>query len=192
MKVIGQAISIALAIAAMTTGVEAGPIADKARQAEELLDQGRPNAALQNLEDAVDLAWTAMPLILRKTIFVQEPANGYGLYVPKTEANFSAGEKLRIYVEPVGYGYGQTGAGSLSIGFDVDFTLTDPTGKVLYSKDDFVEIGSVVRYRNREFFLNMSVSLTGVPGGEYRADFRLRDQNSDKSATFSLPFAIGS
>lgn len=187
-----KTLALALAFSALTCigTAGAGPIADKAKEAETLLEAGDAEAALDRLREAVEIAWDASPLIVRKVLFVQR-ATGYGLYVERTEAStFKPGEKLLIYVEPAGYGYGRSAVGGLTIGFDVDFVLKDAAGKSLFSKDDFLAIGSPVRYRNREFYLNMTVNLTGLKPGDYVSEFRLRDQNSDKMAEFELPFSV--
>ena len=168
----------------------AGPIADKAAQAEALLDKGDAAGALDLLGEATAIAWQAAPLIIRKALFVEE-SSGYGIYVERpTPAIYKPGEKIRAYVEPLGFGYGRNAVGGKEIGFDVDFRLIDPDGKELFSRDNFVEVGSPVRYDNREFNLSIAVDLSGLPQGDYIAHFLLRDQNSDKSAGFELPFSV--
>lgn len=51
-------------------------------------------------------AWDAAPLSVRKAVFVDDAALGYGLYVERESNAFDAGEPLVVYLEPVGYGYG--------------------------------------------------------------------------------------
>ncbi len=180
----------AVSVAQMPVSAAAGPLVEKATEAERLLDGGDATAALDLLNEATEIVWDAAPLTVRKALYIED-SSGYGLYIERpVPAIFGPGEKILVYVEPVGYGYGRGEAGSLSISFDVDFTLADPDGNALFSKDNFLEIGSQVRYRNREFFLKMTVNLTGLGPGDYVAKFRLRDQNSDKSAEFQLPFSV--
>ena len=189
----GKLLALLLAISAiaLTGTAGAGPIAEKATEAERLLDGGDAAAALDRLNEAMEIAWDAAPLIVRKALYLEQKASGFGIYVERSApATFRPGEKLFVYVEPVGYGYGRDAVGSRLVGFNVDFTLTDPDGKVLFSKDDFLQVGSPVRYKNREFFLNLTVNLTGLGPGNYVSKFRLRDQNSEKSAAFELPFSL--
>ncbi len=180
----GLSVVLGLSLAAP---VAAGPIVEKAAEAEQLLQSGEPIDALERLEEAVEIAWAAAPLIVRKALFVEQ-ADGYGLYLSRAAGSvFKPDEKMLIYVEPQAFGYARNGSGSYSIGFDTDFVLADPEGKVLLSQKDFAKVEKPVRYKNREFFLSLTVTLTGVPAGEYQLGFRLRDQNSDKSVVFQLP-----
>ncbi len=190
MKAKPMALALAYSVFAVGNAAWAGPIVEKATEAEGLLEAGNAPAALDRLQEAMEIAWDASPLIVRKALFV-ESSSGYGLYVERSAAStFKPGEKLLVYVEPAGYGYGRSAVGGLTIGFDVDFELKDLNGKTLFSKDEFLAIGSPVRYRNREFYLNMTVNLTGLKPGNYVSEFRLRDQNSDKTADFQLRFSV--
>ncbi|MFK7838640.1 MAG: hypothetical protein AB8B60_20745 [Sulfitobacter sp.] len=185
-----MALGLALSTFLFPFSSQAGPITDFASEAEQLLEDGDAAAALERLSKATELVWNASPLIVQKALFA-ESATGYGLYVEREAGStFKQGEKLLIYVEPVGYGYGRNGVGNLAVGFDVDFILTDTDNKTMFSKEDFAKVSSPLRYKNREFFLNLTVNLTGFPAGDYISNFRLRDQNSDKSATFKLPFTV--
>lgn len=168
----------------------AGPVTDIAKEADALLEEGDAVAALNRLSEATEILWDAAPLHIRKQLFV-ESATGFGLYVARERgSSFKQGESILIYAEPVGYGYGRDGLGNLAIGFEVDFELVSLEGETLLKKDNFVQIGSPLRYKNREFFLSLTVNLNGVPVGDYVSKFRLRDQYSDKSVFFELPFSF--
>ena len=72
--------------------------------------------------------------------------------------------------------------GSFSIGIDVDVILLSTGEEMLYAQDMLMTISAFVRHKNREFFLHVDPTLTGVPVGDSLLELTLRDQNSDKSA----------
>lgn len=172
--------------------IHAENITDTAERAQILLDAGDPIAALGVLEDAIEVVWDAAPLSLPTALFVQS-ASGYGLYVERPEgAVFQPGEVLLVYAEVLGYGYGNTGTGSLTIGFDVDLVLTDTAGEELLSVEKITSVVTPVRYKNREFFITLDLSLSGLPPGDYIMNLLLRDLNSEKSAPIQLAFSVAS
>lgn len=182
-------ISLYLALGAIfgPLAAQAGTITDLAAEAEVLLEKGDGAAALERMEKAMELAWEAAPLTIRKAIYV-ESATGYGLYVEREAGHsFRPDEKLHIYVEPAGYSYGRDGVGNLALGMVVDLVVLDSKGATTMAKKDFLSFMSPLRYKNREFYLTLNVKLNDFPPGEYTAKFQLRDQYSDKSTTFDLP-----
>ncbi|WP_193175613.1 hypothetical protein [Oricola nitratireducens] len=178
-----------LFLAISAAGSRAGPITDYAQEAERLLGQGDPIGAVTALDKAMGEIWSASPLVFRKVLFVED-SDGFGIYRPRDSSVFKPGEPLVIYAEPIGFGYGKHSIGGNEIGLVSDFILTDPDGKELFSKDDFLAITLPVRYHNREFQMQLTVSLSGLPAGEYVAKFHVRDQHSDKSGDFELPFEL--
>jgi hypothetical protein len=167
----------------------AGSIVDHATKAEALLESGKSVEAISELDAAMEVIWSASPLVFRKVLFVKQ-STGYGLYVERGNQTFKPDEPLLIYVEPIGYGYGDDGTGGNEISLAVDFVLTDGNGKELFSKDDFITLGTPLRYHNREFHLDLSINLTGMPEGSYVGKYHIRDLHSDKSGDFELPFEV--
>lgn len=183
-------LSLAASTLFFATFASAGPLVDLAAAAEKQMEAGRPDQALNSLAEATRLVWDASPLFVNRVLFVDE-ASAFGLYVPRADGSvFKQDEALLMYIEPVGFGYGQNGAGSYSIGFDIDFALSDAEETVLSQLDDFGQVETTLRYKNREFFLNLTVNLSGVPAGSYIANIRLRDKHSDKIGGFQLPFTV--
>jgi hypothetical protein len=178
-----------LFLAGFAASSRAGPIADDAQEAERLLQQGDPVGAVTALDKAMGEVWAASPLVFRKVLFVED-SDGFGIYRPRESDIFKPGEPLVIYAEPIGFGYGKHSIGGNEIGLTSDFILTDTDGKELYSKDDFLAVTLPVRYHNREFQMQLTVNLTGLPAGKYIAKFHVRDQHSDKSGDFELPFEL--
>lgn len=188
MRAITYLASLSL-IAVMAGGAQAGPIADNAAKAEQLLQSGDPVAAAQALDDAMEELWIQSPLVFRKVLFVED-SSGFGIYRPRESNVFKPGEPLIIYAEPIGYGYGKHALGGNEIKLSADFELTDPEGNSLFSQADFLTLDLPVRYHNREFQMKMTVSLTGLGVGQYKAKFVVHDANSPKTGAFELPFEV--
>ena len=183
---------LALALVAMTpVSVFAGEVAGHAAAAERALDGGDGLAAIQEFDAAQDAMWAAMPLTVKKVEKAIE-ASGVGIYTPRPEAPYKPGEKLYLYLEPVGYGYGDDGLGNNVIELSVELTLSDDKGQALGTIENIAAIRIVSRAKNRELFFGLDLSLdpSSVPPGRYRGDFVMHDKNSDKTAKFSVEFEI--
>jgi hypothetical protein len=167
--------------------VFAGEIADQAAAAEKAVEAGDAASAVQAFDQAQDALWTALPLTLRKVEKAVE-ASGYGIYTPRPDGPYKPGEKIYLYMEPVGYGYRDDGLGNKVIELVVDMTLFDEAGKELGVYNDFAGISLSSRVKNRELLFGLTIDLGSPPVGKYRGDFTMRDKNSDKSAKFSVDF----
>jgi hypothetical protein len=183
---------LAVAIVALWASAStAGEIADRAAEAERLLETGQGLDIIETFEQAQDVLWTAMPLTIRRVVLVSE-ASGVGVYRPRGNNRFRADEALLLYIEPVGYGYGNDGLGNNVIELAVDLTLRTEAGELLGTIEDIGSIKVSSRSRNRELFFNLTLTFTGgtVGPGRYRAEFLMRDKNSSKTATFTVDFVI--
>lgn len=184
-----KSVVVALGVA-LCAPAQAGPLVDLASEAEELIENGEATKAITILEQAVELAWSESPLTVRKALFV-EGSSGYGLYVERENGNvFRKGDALLIYAEPIGFGYGRSGVGSQSIGFDIEITLREADGTPIVENGRFGHVEVPTRYRNKEFHIDLTMNLPEFPPGDYSVTFTLQDRNSDKSAQFELPFTI--
>ncbi|OBQ63433.1 hypothetical protein [Mesorhizobium erdmanii] len=185
-----KSILAALLAAAISTSVaHAGDIADRAADAEKALQAGDGAAALEKFRGAEEALWKAMPLAVMNVRQV-DSASGFGIYSERANHIYKAGEKVVLYMEPVGYGYGSDGLGNSQIGLSVDLTVLSEAGEKLGT---FEKIGSVQvasRSHNRELFFKLDLSLDGLPAGKYRCDFLMHDQNSSKTAPFSTDIEI--
>lgn len=161
----------------------AGPIVDAATRAEALQAQGKPAEALQALDAAVDAICGAAPLGFGKVVIV-DSSEGYGVYSERANKTFKPDEKLMVYVEPVCLA---SGAGN-AMGFAADLAIENTTGQVLGEAKDVFTISTTKR---RDFSTTLSFGVPYLRPGEYKAAFTVRDQNSDKTGTFEVPFSIG-
>ena len=100
----------------------------------------------------------------------------------RADHRYKPDEKLHLYIEPVGYGFGDDGLGNKVINLAVDLTLKSENGEELGTIADLTSIKLSSRVKNRELFFNLNLSLDplSTPPGKYLADFMVRDQNSDR------------
>lgn len=141
-------------------------------------------------EAAVIEAWQQTPLTIRRAIFVASDPELFGNYEPRQSNTFKPGEKLLAYVEPVGYSWKDSGDGFCEFGFDVDFLLKSPDGKILTGKENFAHLVKKSRNRLREFFVTLTMNVSGAPPGDYVLEYKLRDISGNKSTVMDLPFKI--
>lgn len=180
-----------LALAAMFLGVNAtsaGPVVDAAEQAEQLAEAGEPVRALEALDEAVGRLWRQAPLSFRTWAIVDE-AQGYGIYEPRPEAVFRPGETMKVYVEPVGYGYGGV-SGIKDIALSADLAIETLGGQILVEGKDMFSISVPSRNIIREFNMTLSFVMPQLAPDDYRAVFTVRDRHSKKSGEFAVPFRV--
>jgi hypothetical protein len=120
---------------------------------------------------------------------VKQPAQYFGGYDPRGNANFKSGDEMHFYAEPRNLVFPKGGNGKYTIAFAVDQEVTDSGGKTL-KKNDFQQFKIDSRSRIQDLFLNLTVSLTGAPAGKYNVKFRIRDKNSKKSAEFAQDIVL--
>ena len=167
----------------------AGPAADKAAESEKLLAAGKPVQAYQAINEAVDAIWDKMPLTIGKALFVIGTPAGYGSYNPRENARFGPKDKMVIYVEPLGFGHRLVN-GIYEIDLTAGLVIKDASGKVVAKRDSFGEFKTRSRKKNREFFLKLTISLTGAPKGDYTLVVPVKDNVKGGQAQFSLPFTL--
>jgi hypothetical protein len=184
-----RAAGLSAFLCAVSAGLAAaGPLVDAATRAEALQAEGKTVEALDALDAATAALWDQSPLAFRNVAVVSS-SEGFGAYEERADAVFEPDEKLIVYVEPVGFGYGGSGA-STTVGFDADLALQNSTGQVLSETKKAFSLSSPSRNGRREFAMTLSVVVPFVRPGDYKAIFTVHDQNSDKSGTFEVPFTV--
>jgi hypothetical protein len=155
-----------------------------------------PSVGAQSLKEidkreaSVIEAWRATPLTIRRAVFVSSQPEAFDNYQPRKSNTFKPGEKLVAYVEPVGFDWKEGEDGLLEFGFSVDFLIKGSDGKIIGGQDNFATVTKHSRSRMREFFLTLTMNVTGASPGDYILEYKLRDVASDKSAVTDLPFTI--
>ena len=176
--------SIAVAAA---SGALAGPIGDKAGEAENLITSGDAAGSLAAFDAATDAFWAASPLQVRAALFADK-VTAFGKYEPRASGPFHAGDTAQVYLEPVGYGFAADGGGT-SVSFSAGVEIRK--GDVILGKtDDLGTFGWQGRTKSREVHAAVSVTLPSLSPGDYQLLVTLNDTNSGKSATTTLPFTV--
>jgi len=187
MKCAAGALSALLVLACSSTAA-AGPIVDAATRAEALQAEGKTVEALDALEEAVGALWAEGPLAFR-TVMLVDSTGAEGARTERPNNTFQPDEKMTIYVEPVGYGFGAADSPS-TVGFTIDLLIENMTGQVLVDAEDAFSVAVSGGENNRNFGMTLSVAVPFIRPGDYKAVFNVDDRNSAKSAAFEVPFAV--
>jgi hypothetical protein len=115
------------------------------------------------------------------TFVSSEPA-GYGMYDEKESNIFAPGETFLLYVEPVGYSYGnvtdENGDQLYTMNFTADFTISTPDGTILAGQEDLPLSNLVSHHQNKELMLQVSIDQTSpFPPGDYVLRYTFTDEN---------------
>lgn len=145
---------------------------------------------IEKREQAVREAWEKTPLTVRRALFVSEEPQGFGVYTPRSSAQFKAGEQMIVYAEPVGYAWKNLEGGQYEFGVKIDLIVKTAAGKTVAEKENFGNLVLKSRAKNLEFIIRLDVNLSGVPPGDYLLDFPLHDAESDKTGMIELPFSL--
>jgi len=146
--------------------------------------------AYETLHSALELFWQRTPLLLRNVQFVKSDDNSYGIYEPRDNNSFASGERLYLYLEPIGYAFKKNPKGYYEFGFTADFTLEDDKGNELASQKGFADLSFNSWHHNTEVALTFTYTFTGFDKGKYKVITNVSDANSSKSATVDKWFYV--
>ena len=147
-------------------------------------------AAYENLHSALEVFWQKTPLLLLNVRFVRGEDNSYGIYEPRDNNSFASGEKLYLYLEPIGYAFKKNPNGYYEFGFTADFTLEDDDGNDLGGQKRFADLSFNSWNHNTEVALTFTYTFTGFDKGKYKVITHVSDANSSKSATVEKWFYV--
>ena len=164
-------------------------ISAETRRAQEAASSGRAVEALDALDEAAALVAEKMPLTIRRATFVAEEPQGYGVFNPRDSTSFATRQPLLVYAELAGQGWRQSGD-IFRTDLVLDFELRRADGQSLVAQQAFNTIATASRRRNREFFLYVTYSFTGIEPGEYVVRTTVRDRVGNKQSSFDLAFSI--
>ena len=138
--------------------------------------KGEAKKALIQADQATQNIWQKTPLYIRKSLFTSGEASAYGVYKQRPDNVFSAKRAVILaYLEPIGFRIFKTPDGMYKSGFRIDMALLDYKGNILIGKENFAQINFLSHVFNRELFLNVTVTIGGVPPGEYLLALRIHD-----------------
>ncbi len=147
-------------------------------------------ADLEAAETALAELWTRLPYTARHVMFVSSKAELFGGYARRPSSTFAPGEKLLTYLEPVGYEWKPQDGGLFTFGVTTDFEILTRDGKVLGGQRAFQTLDLNSHYKNREFFVSLTLTIDGIEPGDYILAYTIHDNVSGKIARVEQPFSI--
>jgi hypothetical protein len=178
-----------LAGASFAVAASAEELTDLAKQADSDLKGGKNLDAYDAMRKATLQVWNEGPLLFRKALFVSDKPGGFGVYDPRPDNIFKKGEKLFVYVEPVGFTW-EAKAGLNHAQLVVDLVLKDAEGNVVAQQQGFGTFTYDNREQNMETVTAVTIDFGDAPAGKYTAELEFHDTVGDKSASLELPFEI--
>lgn len=172
-----------------TVVVAAGPVVDKATEAERMLEANDPAAAYAAIHGAFDEVWAKMPLTISNVALI-DSVEGFGVYAPRDSDKYPSGVPVTSYAEVAGYAVGKNNTGGNEIGLDVDIVLKTAEGKKIWSGKGIMKSRQQIRAFAKEFFLRIDLNLANAPAGRYVATYTVSDVHSDKTASFDVGFEL--
>jgi hypothetical protein len=146
---------------------------------------------LQALKDATAAAWRQLPFTALNVHLTAAAPAGYGRYVKRVDNVYRPGEPLIIYMEPVGFKVLRNKTrGVYRYKLNADFNLVDAWGRVVGGRRSFGQFGEEVHQFPDRFPLTFTISLAGLPPGDYKVETILRDMIAKKSYTVTTPIRI--
>ena len=144
------------------------------------------NMILESAREQYMAAWNRTTFNATFITFV-EPNSTAGFGVYKEHGNvFRPGERIVLYVEPVGYGHkpivDNQGKILYLINMTADLVITDSNGTVLATINN-VPVESIASHRtNTELFLELTLTQQRpFPAGDYTIRYTITDEVSGKS-----------
>ncbi len=101
--------------------------------------------------------------------------NGYGIYQLHNSSIFRPGEKIVLYIEPVGYSYKPIRSMFL-MNFTGDLLISDKAGHVLGGFQNLPLSTIISHHKNKELTLTVSLTQTNpFPPGNYVLKYTIHD-----------------
>jgi hypothetical protein len=151
----------------------------------------QPKDALEQTEAALEAIWQKLPLYIEKAIYLKGRPQAYGIYTQRKNNTYPLkGEPVLIYMEPKGYKVKRNADSSKTFGVSLDIALTDPKGKVLWGKENFLRKEMTSHHFLREFYLLVTLTVSGAPAGDYFVSLRVNDLKGSQSTKVKLPLKL--
>jgi hypothetical protein len=171
----------------LPTGAAAGEVADKAAEAEALLQSGEAGPAFDALAAAVDSFWASAPLTIGQAYFVT--GDDGTSFSRRPDGPFRSGEAARVHLEPLGYGFSED-SGVFRIALTTSIEIRTPGGLILAKTEDFGRLEWAGRAKSRTFNGRIGIDLPNLKAGDYELLVTVSDEASQKTASVTLPFAV--
>ncbi len=168
-----MALTASLSLAAMA--LASGPVAQLLQQSQAAYEEGKSDKSVILMLEAVEFLWQDAGIWIAQAELLAKPGAGFGIYEPRAGNVYAPGEPILLYVEPMGFKHKKLSDGRYTFGVSVDFMVKAPDGRILAGKKNLKRFTMTSRRPNREFFLNLTYTLTGAPPGDYVLETVLHD-----------------
>ena len=187
MHIARRAVAATGIVLCLATAAAAGDVADKAAEAEALLQSGEAGAAFEALSAAVDSFWASAPLTIKQAYFVT--GEDGAKFSPRPDGPFRSGETARVHLEPLGYGFREN-SGIFRIALTTSIEIRTPGGLILAKTEDFGRLEWAGRAKSRTFNGRVGIDLPDLKAGDYELLVTVSDEATQKSASVTLPFSV--
>jgi hypothetical protein len=176
-RLVGIGLALLLVAPALCAGgADVGSLLERARTAN---GRGDHAAAIEALEQALETVRTEAPLVLAAFTLVDRPAKLFGDYAARRDTVLGPSEPLQFYMEPKNL------VCTLEATFKADVRILGADGALLFERADIGSWQFVSRSRVQDVYMNLELTLSGAPAGDYTVEFTVRDGNSSKIARVS-------
>lgn len=150
----------------------------------------RAAQAAPHQAEALALVRELGPLQVRNLAFCKQ-VYGYGAYEPIEDADFEAGQHVKLYAEVDNYRSESTENGYHTL-LATSYRVVDKHGGLVDS-GEFPAVEDHCLTRRRDFHITYGVTLpTAIYAGDYELEITITDQLGDKIGTETVPFTIAS
>ena len=167
----------------------AGMVSSFAQTSTPVLTADEALSKLDRLNDEVAKVWAMSPLAFRNVAPVNR-VDGFGDFERRDGDTFKTGETLMVYVEPVGFTHILEND-RYKFALAADLSIESDAGQIIAEGENLFLIDDSSRVQIREFHMVLSVNLPDIKAGGYKAVYLVKDMNSGKTGSFSVPFRIG-
>ncbi|CDZ78737.1 hypothetical protein BN59_03050 [Legionella massiliensis] len=160
-------------------------------QAQKLIDEGKNIEAITILDRVIDSVWDKIPFQISFFTLTENSSKGFGMFnARKTNIYSKDNAEILLYLEPIGYKFASEKMDLFKFGCSMDLYLLNKEGKVVFNKENFLNQELMSHFHNREFFLNVTLSLTGLEIGDYTIKLITHDTVGKQQTETLVPIVI--
>ncbi|HWP90575.1 MAG TPA: hypothetical protein VNN20_00030 [Thermodesulfobacteriota bacterium] len=161
----------------------------KLQEASTAYSSGKYAESVKFIEEALEEVRLKAPMVIENFYPVRREAPYFSAFEPRANNIYESNEVLYFYLEPKNIVFVKKGE-TYTGGFFPDLSFKDDKGEALLEQKKFLDAEFDSRNPVHDLYTNITLNLTGVPPGTYKAVFTVRDQNSDKSASVEKEIII--
>jgi hypothetical protein len=146
--------------------------------------------AVDVLEDALLILREKAPLEIENTALVTEIYQ-FGMYDEKEDSIFAPNEPILIYSELRNFTSKKIGEELYAVHLSEDLQLLDVDDNLIVEQKGFASLELSFKTRGvTDLFLRNTVTLSGLPSGDYKIKIVVIDVPSGKNVDFVVPISI--